>query len=396
MRSWACWAISAPWSQVSDRRSCSGSVVIVRGDRVADGLGAVAGQRRAVLDSRLVAVAVHAGQVQQHREPGGALDQRADRRAARAPMIRSPSQWPGTARSSASAGRSLIITSAVTNPLPRCRVRARGTRSARPVRRQATSSRLQRAAALDVQRLVDRLVRDPHRLIIGEVDPQPVRDLLRAPRRRPAPVLAPRPVATDPRAPSGPATGVAVRRGDRPGEPLLHVLAQPRRWRRAWPSSAAGRAARHATAPTDARYSSSPPRVAALRRSSREIVDGDRPSRRAISRTPQPCARRSAISSRSANDRYRPDSGARHDRRHPATLAEPPAADRRRHARRDRGVLARQPLGDRRPEPLPILTPRHRGRPGDRICPASPNRLLPLPLTAHRNHLHHRGVATTS
>jgi hypothetical protein len=28
IRSCACWAISAPWSQVSDRRSCSGSVVI--------------------------------------------------------------------------------------------------------------------------------------------------------------------------------------------------------------------------------------------------------------------------------------------------------------------------------------------------------------------------------
>jgi hypothetical protein len=44
-----------------------------------------------------------------------------------------------------------------------------------------------------------------------------------------------------------------------------------------------------------------------LRRNSREIVDGDRPSRRAASRTPQPPARRIAISSRSANDRYRPD-----------------------------------------------------------------------------------------
>jgi Metallo-beta-lactamase superfamily len=50
--------------------------------------------------------------------------------------------------------------------------------------------------------------------------------------------------------------------------------------------------------------------VDALRRSSREIVDGDRPTRRAISRTPSPCARKIAISSRSANDRYRPDSGA--------------------------------------------------------------------------------------
>src|SRR4051794_23893306 len=34
-----------------------------------------------------------------------------------------------------------------------------------------------------------------------------------------------------------------------------------------------------------------------------------RPSRRATSRTPWPCARHSAISSRSASDRYRPESG---------------------------------------------------------------------------------------
>src|SRR3954452_3683189 len=58
-----------------------------------------------------------------------------------------------------------------------------------------------------------------------------------------------------------------------------------------------------------ARYSSPPPRVAALRRSSLEIVDGERPTRRAISLTPAPQARRRAISSRSANDRYR-DAGA--------------------------------------------------------------------------------------
>jgi putative transposase len=50
---------------------------------------------------------------------------------------------------------------------------------------------------------------------------------------------------------------------------------------------------------------------AALRRSSLEIVDGERPSTRAISRTPPPRARKTAISSRSANDRYRPDGGPR-------------------------------------------------------------------------------------
>src|SRR4051812_21626642 len=58
-----------------------------------------------------------------------------------------------------------------------------------------------------------------------------------------------------------------------------------------------------------ARYARAPLRVAALRRSSREIVDGARSSRRAISRTPCCCARQIAISSRSANDRERPDSG---------------------------------------------------------------------------------------
>src|SRR3954454_9835080 len=58
-----------------------------------------------------------------------------------------------------------------------------------------------------------------------------------------------------------------------------------------------------------ARYASPPLRVAALRRNSREIVDAARPSRRAISRMPWPCARHSAISSRSANTRYRPESG---------------------------------------------------------------------------------------
>src|SRR5665647_1845701 len=59
---------------------------------------------------------------------------------------------------------------------------------------------------------------------------------------------------------------------------------------------------------TPARYSSVPLRVAALRRNSLEIVDGSRPTQRAISRTPAPCALSTAISSRSANDRYRPES----------------------------------------------------------------------------------------
>ena len=62
-----------------------------------------------------------------------------------------------------------------------------------------------------------------------------------------------------------------------------------------------------------ARYSSPPPRVAELRRSSREIVEADRPSRHPISCMEWPCTRRSAISSRSVSDRYRPESGFAED-----------------------------------------------------------------------------------
>lgn len=106
-----------------------------------------------------------------------------------------------------------------------------------------------------------------------------------------------------------------------------------------------------------ARYSAPPPRVAALRRNSREIVEAARPSRAAISRTPAPRARARAISSRSANDRYLPvggcADGARcdggippHSRNHlvptacdtPASLAasslEQPAAIASQNARR--------------------------------------------------------------
>ena len=123
-------------------------------------------------------------------------------------MIRSPSQWPGTARSSASAGRSLISTSGVTCALaPFCVPRAGHPQ--RPAGAQARDQlTLERAAALDVQRLVDRLVADAHGLIIGEVDPEPVRDLLRAPRRRPSPVLRCGLLRPFQRGLPGPATGV--------------------------------------------------------------------------------------------------------------------------------------------------------------------------------------------
>src|SRR4029453_5774028 len=50
----------------------------------------------------------------------------------------------------------------------------------------------QRTAALNIERLIDGLMADPHRTIARKVEPQTPRDLLRAPSPRPAPTL-PRP-----------------------------------------------------------------------------------------------------------------------------------------------------------------------------------------------------------
>ncbi len=134
----------------------------------------------------------------------------------------------------------------------------------------------------------------------------------------------------------------------------------------------------------EARYSSRPLRVAALRRSSREIVDGERPIRRATSRTPIPRARRSAISSRSPNDKYRPDVGRRlsdgipppsRNHRTPTAADTPTAAAAssletpRAISTQKRCRCSRRPAG---------------GRPGDRIAgrPArSDARLLALIAT---------------
>ncbi len=81
-------------------------------------------------------------------------------------------------------------------------------------------------AALHVQRLVDRLVADPHRLIIGEIDLEPVADLLRAPCHTPAAVLS------SSMATPGPGhvrtwDRTALRVGDLPREFVFHVGAQP-------------------------------------------------------------------------------------------------------------------------------------------------------------------------
>ena len=225
MRSCACWAISAPWSQVSDRRSCSGSVDDLFGDRVADRLGAVTGERRPVLDPRLEAMAFHRRQAQQHREPGGAFDERADRRAVQAE--------DEVAFPVAGNGPIFDLGGAFADHDLRCdellaaSAGASSRHPKRPTGSQASDQlALERAAALDEERLIDRLVGDAHGLIIGEVDPETVRDLFRAPRLRPAPVGAPSVTAAD-EAHLGPATSVAVGSSDRRrrGDPARSLAA---------------------------------------------------------------------------------------------------------------------------------------------------------------------------
>jgi hypothetical protein len=87
---------------------------------------------------------------------------------------------------------------------------------------------LERTTPFDEQRLVDRFVADAHGLIIGEVERDPVRDLLRAPRRHPAPVLPERLVQPLPRRCPGPGHDRAVRSAHPTVQPLLHVLPQSR------------------------------------------------------------------------------------------------------------------------------------------------------------------------
>ncbi len=95
------------------------------------------------------------------------------------PRIRSPSQCPGTARSSTSGGRSLI------EHHPRDPAAAFAVTPSWLAHRAAGAQigrqfPLQPAAGLHVQRLVDRLGRHPHLRFVGEVALESASDLLGA------------------------------------------------------------------------------------------------------------------------------------------------------------------------------------------------------------------------
>ena len=85
------------------------------------------------------------------------------------------------------------------------------------------------AAALYVERLIDRLMTDPHRLILGPVprivDPKTVRDLLRTPGPGPSPAL-PRPMPTTVPDDAWPLDHRSIRCRDPTRKPILHIAPQ--------------------------------------------------------------------------------------------------------------------------------------------------------------------------
>ena len=165
------------------------------GDRVTDGLGAVPGESRTVLASGSTVV-VHTGQVQEQAKSGGPFDQSADGGAAEAkdevalPVPRDGSVvcFGGALANEDRVGDEAF---AATGAGPGDAERPSGAQACGEFTAQSP-------AALDIQRLVDRLVGDAHRRIIGEIDAEPVSDLLGAPRCRPAPILTTSMATADP------------------------------------------------------------------------------------------------------------------------------------------------------------------------------------------------------
>src|SRR6266508_3767490 len=282
------------------------------------------GERRPVLDPRLLAVPAHPRQAQEHHEPGRALDERADRGAAEPEdQVAFPMAGHGPV---GRLGGPLADHDLRPHEALAAFTRASARHPQRAPRAQAGRQlAAQRAAALHVERLVDRLVRDPHRGIIGKVDREPVRDLLRAPRARPAPILAATVAAADPTH-RRPGDAGAVRHPDRPRESLPHVAPQPLvgcelgRLRPTSPSVGVPLRRRGAVLEPTAAGRGVPPQLARDRRRRTTEPPRDLPHARAAHAKQRDLF---TLTERQVAARRRPHT----DRWHPATLAEPPDAD---------------------------------------------------------------------
>jgi len=103
--------------------------------------------------------------------------------------------------------------SRLTVPRPRNPQRTSGTQAGDQLPSERTS-------AFDIEGLVDRLVADPHGLIFGEVDLEPVGDLFGAPRAHPATIAAVRLVPSLPLRPERP-DHLTVDGANDSGQPIL-------------------------------------------------------------------------------------------------------------------------------------------------------------------------------
>ncbi len=245
----------------------------------------------------------------------------------------------------------------------------------------------QRPPALHIQRLVDRLMGHAHRPIIRKVEPQPVGDLLRAPRPRPATVRPSTVTPTDPlhvRAIDGDTVGPL----HRARQPVLHIAAQleVRRelggLRAPRPQVAMPLCGRGAIPEPAATSRSVAPQLPGNRRRRTTEPARDFPHPAALGTQQRDLL---PLGERQVPPRRR---GERQGR-HPATLPKPPDTDRGRHVRLQRRRLARKPQRDRRPEPLTILSSSDRRT--ARRAHHRPTRTLPSPnLPAHRNYSRER------
>ena len=193
-------------------------------------------------------------------------------------------------------------------------------------------------------------------------------NLLRAPRRLPSSIVAWSVSAAFPRY-RRPGNDNTARRNDHAGQPILHIGPKCRVKRQLCRLRAPNRLSSmllRGACP----IIQLAPRVAALRRNWREIVDPDRPICRAICRTPKPKACWIASSSRSTNDRYRPDNGF--DDRASVDGGKPPAS---RNQRAPTGTDTPAPIAASsldRPSAINTQKGRRcvccasRGRPGER------------------------------
>ena len=192
-------------------------------NRIAHGLSSMSRERRTILHARSFAVPGEAGKMQQHREARGALDQRADRRAAKAqdevsfPVSRHRSIGRFGGASTDHDLRRDETFAAPAYPRP-------GHPQHASCSQAGGQLAAQRSPALNEEGLIDGFVADAHRLVVREVDRQASSNLLRAPGPGPSPILS---RAMPPALPRNGRTrnGSATRGHHDAGKSVLHISA---------------------------------------------------------------------------------------------------------------------------------------------------------------------------